>query len=414
MPVFTTPRFDVRSQANASDPNFATEMVKECLSAAIRLGASDVHVQPRRDHWDVSFRIDGVLQPSESFPRSEASDPVARLMALAGLPSYRGGVPQEGPLRWPNHDGNIENNNSGIEREMRLGIFPTVHGNRAAIRIMDERESVRQLDQLGFDTKTKSQLQSVCDSRDGWLLVAGPAGSGKTTTLYACLSHIAAGEFPRSVLTIEDPIESVIDSISQSQLQSSSGLTLAAAMRAAVRQDAEVLLVSEIRDVETAEAVLAASMTGHLCFSSIHAGSIGTTLRRLVQMELPTFAIQSGLRGVLCQRLLRELCQDCDEKTNNAKACDACHGTGYRGRIPIAQMVTFDGGANASSDASPNATSGAGQAIFDGLLARLPASELDAIASAHGIESLSEQAARLIEEGRTDAAEVFRVLGRCS
>ncbi|EMI42877.1 GspE/PulE family protein [Rhodopirellula sp. SWK7] len=383
------------TRLSPSDLSFATEMVRDCLTAAIQRGASDVHIQPRSRSWEVSFRIDGVLQPVDSFERSEASDPVARLMALAGLPSYRAGVPQEGPLRWQ-----VDN---GEEREMRVGIFPTVHGNRAAIRIMDDRESIRDLDQLGFDSKTLSQLRSVCDSRDGWLLVAGPAGSGKTTTLYACLSHIAASEFRRSVLTIEDPIESVIDSISQSQLRENSGLTLASAMRAAVRQDAEVLLVSEIRDVETAEAVLAASMTGHLCFSSIHAGSVGTTLRRLVQMELPTFAIQSGLRGVLCQRLLRRSCSLCGgvAKNDNDSMCDRCHGTGYHGRVPIAQMVTFDG-------------SSVGQSVFDALINHRPAHEIDSAATQAGIESLRDQANRLVDEGQTDAAEVFRVLGRAS
>lgn len=352
-----------------------------------------MHVQPRRTTWEIAFRIDGVLQQVDSFDRSETSDPVSRLMALAGLPSYRGGVPQEGALRWQCND--------QVEREMRLGIFPTVHGNRAAIRIMDARESVRDLDELGFDEATQTQLKSVCESRDGWLLVAGPAGSGKTTTLYACLSHIAAGAFRRSVLTIEDPIESVIDSISQSQLNASGGLTLAAAMRAAVRQDAEVLLVSEIRDIETAEAVLAASLTGHLCFSSIHAGSIGATLRRLVQMELPTFAIQSGLRGILCQRLLRLKCEQCSGKSKDAATlqCDNCLGTGYRGRVPIAQLVTFDG--------SP-----VGQAVFNALVANRPASELDSIIAEAGMNSLSDQAARLVDVGLTDSAEVFRVLGR--
>ncbi len=383
------------SRRSSTDPNYAIEMVNDCLTAALDRGASDVHIQPRKSQWEVSFRIDGVLQLVDSFERSDESDPVARLMSLAGLPSYRGNIPQEGPIRW--------NGPQGEEREMRLGIFPTVHGNRAAIRIMDDRESIRRLDQLGFDSETHEHLQAVCDSRDGWLLVAGPAGSGKTTTLYACLSHIAAGEFHRTVLTIEDPIESVIDSISQSQLHPTSGLTLASAMRAAVRQDAEVLLVSEIRDVDTAEAVLAASMTGHLCFSSIHAGSLGSTLRRLVQMKLPTFAIQSGLRGILCQRLLRQCCTQCSSQSRSKShsVCDRCHSTGYRGRIPISQMLTFDG-------------SSVGQAVFDALVNDRSAREIDSIASQGGIDSLHDQAARLVAEGRTDSAEVFRVLGRRS
>lgn len=381
------------NRPSPTDANFAAAMVDDCITAALGCGASDVHLQPRLHCWDVSFRINGVLQQVDSFPRSDESDPVSRLMALAGMPSYHSGIPQEGRLRWQCDDRQT--------REMRLGIFPTIHGNRAAVRIMDDRPAIGQLDQLGFDSATLAQLNAVCDSRDGWLLVAGPAGSGKTTTLYACLAHIAAGEFRRSVLTVEDPVESVIDSISQSQLQPASGLTLAAAMRAAVRQDAEVLLVSEIRDIETAEAVLAASMTGHLCFSSIHAGSLGATLRRLVQMQLPTFAIQSGLRGVLCQRLLRRTCSQCASESvpSSRSHCQACHGTGYDGRIPISQMVSFDG-------------SSAGQTVLDALARSQSASEIDRIAARAGVESLSTEAQRLVEQGQTDPAEVFRVLGR--
>ncbi len=164
-----------------------------------------------------------------------------------------------------------------------------------------------------------------------------------------------------------------------------------------------MLLVSEIRDVDTAEAVLAASMTGHLCFSSIHAASVGATLRRMVQMKLPTFAIQSGLRGVLCQRLLRQTCDACSGSSTSderGSTCDQCHGIGYRGRLPIAQMLTLDG------------ASSIGQDVFDALGDNRSAAELDTIIRQAGIDSLHDQAACLVKEGRTDAAEVFRVLGR--
>lgn len=386
MPVslFSTPR-------SSPGKSVATEMVDECLTAGLDRGASDIHLQPRSDRWDVSLRIDGVLHSAGTFTRDSQSDPVVRLMALAGLPSYLGTVPQEASLRWQDSTGN--------SREMRLAVFPTIHGHRAAIRIMDPRESIRELDQLGFDEHTQRQLHEICDARDGWLLVAGPAGSGKTTTLYACLSQIAGGAVRRSVLTVEDPVESVIDSISQSQLQPQGGMTLASAMRAAVRQDAEVLLVSEIRDVETAEAVLSAALTGHLCFSSIHAGTIGATLRRLTQMHLPEFAIQSGLRGILCQRLLRRLCVVCKPDSTPAIDCEHCHGTGYRGRIPISQMLPFD-------------SSPVGQSVFAAVVSGIAANEIDSIAADNGILTLRDQADRLVTAGITDRAEVFRVLGR--
>lgn len=379
------------SSQSENDSIDATEMVDECLSEAIERSASDIHFQPRRDCWEVYYRVDGVLNLARTFPHDAKTSPVARLMSLAKLPSYLGGVPQEGAFQWKHGQSQAF--------EMRLGVFSTVYGNRAAIRIMGHRGTVLNLNQLGLAEHTVSRLKQVCDCRDGWLLVAGPTGSGKTTTLYACLQYIAAAEQNRSVLTIEDPVESVIESISQSQLQPNSGLTLSAAMRSAVRQDAEVLLVSEIRDAETAEAVLSASMTGHLCFSSIHAGSLGSTLRRLVQMKLPAYAIRTGLRGIVCQRLVRCICQLCRAMKNQKNGCNQCHGTGYRGRVPLFQLVEFNG-----SDQT--------QQIFNSLESGASADEIDKLAHRNGIVSLRNQAQDLIESQVTDATEVFRVLGR--
>ena len=378
------------SRQPQSECRFATKMVDHCLSDAISQSASDIHLQPRRECWEVYYRVDGVLHLAKTFPNDSKTNPVARLMSLASLPSYMGGVPQEGSFQW-----NDENTQS---YEMRLSVFSTVHGNRAAIRIMGEDGSVLNLNQLGINQDTETRLKQVCHAREGWLLVAGPAGSGKTTTLYACLRYIASAEQKRSVLTIEDPVESVIESISQCQLQPNSGLTLAAAMRSAVRQDAEVLLVSEIRDAETAETVLSASMTGHLCFSSIHAGSIGSTLRRLVQMKLPTYAIQTGLRGIVCQRLLRRICRQCLDHPSGKEGCKSCHGTGYKGRVPIFQLVDFN-----ELESS--------QQVFTELENGATATSIDARIQDVGLASLEDQATELIDTKITDPAEVFRVLG---
>lgn len=378
------------SRQPTAELGFAAKMVDDCLNEAVNIRASDLHLQPRSDSWEVFYRIDGVLHLAKTFPVDRDTDPVARLMALANLPSYMGGVPQEGTFTWKSIDGSI--------REMRLSTFSTVHGRRAAIRISSHAGTVRTLEQLGVSEETSLALGRVCEGKDGWCLVAGPAGSGKTTTLYACLASIAASKNRRSVLTIEDPVESIIDSISQSQLQPNSGLTLAAAMRSAVRQDAEVLLVTEIRDTETAEAVLAASMTGHLCFSSIHSASVGSTLRRLVQMNLPTFAIQSGLRAVLCQRLLRCLCKKCESHNQSSQECSQCHGTGYQGRLPVMQLVEFDG-----ADFSHQ--------LFEKLEQGATADQLDRFIESKGFASLKSQATQLVQSGVTDEAEVFRVFG---
>ena len=406
--------FRLTNRRMTSDPGFATKMIDEVLAEGITRCASDIHIAPRADHWEVLFRCDGVLLPFRDYPKDPQSDPVARLMAMAALPSYRGNVPQEASLRFSHHAGlsgqvgisdhdGVSDNAGQLNRdtEMRVGIFPTVHGHRATIRINSDHESIRSLDHLGLDIKTVEALKSGCQSRDGLILMTGPAGSGKTTTLYACLTHITptcddSTDGRRSVLTIEDPVESILPRVHQSSLQTHvGGLTLADAMRAAVRQDAEVLLVSEVRDNETAAAVLSASMTGHLCFSSLHAGSVGTALRRLVQMDLPTYALASGLRAIVLTRLLRTLCQACDGKS---RECAICHGSGYSGRTAIGQYVGLQG-------------TDVGDAVFTALSKEYSARQIDGLVQEMGTDDLMSQAMACIDQGRTDAAEVARVLG---
>tara|TARA_R110002049_G_scaffold2750_2_gene21328 strand:- start:9691 stop:10869 length:1179 start_codon:yes stop_codon:yes gene_type:complete len=373
-----------------SDPQFATEFVNRILRAAVDLNASDVHLDPRKTQWEVLLRVDGVLSLVGTIPISELTNPVTRLMVMAGLPTYLSGQPQEGSL-------------TGVpaDVEMRLGTFPTVHGPRAVIRLLGSKQSFSSVGELGLPADVTSDLMQICDSREGVVLMCGPAGSGKTTTLYACLREIAAAENRRSVLTIEDPVESLIDGISQSQLVPTAGMTLAAALRSAVRQDPEVLLVSEIRDEETADAVLGASLTGHLCFSSLHASDVSGAVRRLAKMSLPNYLLQSGLLAICSQRLLRRLCSDCrrDPQDLAAQDCATCAGIGYSGRIAIAQCARFDGDR-------------IGEAIMSALDANQSVSQMQLAARGAGMMSLADRAWSLVESGVTDKREVYRVLGR--
>lgn len=295
----------------------------------------------------------------------------------------------------------LENDGLDISRvEMRLGTFPTLHGQRAVVRLFGTTAPLTSLDALSLSPDVTRDLSDMCDRREGVVLLAGPAGSGKTTTLYACLRHIAEGPYRRSVLTIEDPIETVVDGISQSQLNPTIGMTLAAALRSAVRQDPEVLLVSEIRDEETADAVLVSSLTGHLCFSSIHASHCAGALRRLVQMELPAYLLRSGLLAVCSQRLLRRLCPHCSSTSKpRDDGCEHCGGTGYSGRVAIGECVRFD-------------TGEVGEAVLSSLSRELSADQIHAAAVAAGMIDLRQRAWRLVDEGQTDSAEVYRVLGR--
>jgi len=376
----------VWSDLRPDDPEYALRLVDRILKAAAERRASDIHLHPRADHWEILFRLDGVLCVIGRVPRSSLTDPVTRLMVLANIPTYKAGQPMEGRLSQSTRD-----------VEMRLGTFPTVHGIRAVVRLFAATDELVTIEHLGLSKDIVESLVELSESRDGAVLLTGPAGSGKTTTLYACLRYIARMTPRRSVLTIEDPIESVIESISQSQLQPAIGMTLASSLRSAVRQDPEVLLVSEIRDVETAEAVLMSSLTGHLVFSSLHAGDVTTALRRLVQMNLPTYLLRSGLRAICCQRLLRKRCKSCDLQTQ--PECAQCIGTGYYGRIAIAELLRLDRGE-------------VGEEMMRRLTAGDSAHQLYTSAEKDGMLTLRQRAWQLVDSGITDEREVYRVLGR--
>lgn len=379
---------------NPQDENFAVDVVDRLIPIAIERGASDIHLQPRQNGWELMLRVDGVLSVAEVIPGGGNSDPVSRLMVLASLPTYRSGQPMEGRLSWSSDRGEVS---------MRLGIYPTIHGPRATIRLLRQDDSYDSIDSLGMSADVQQALIDLTDHTDGAVLLSGPAGSGKTTTMYAMLRHIAGQTPRRSVVTIEDPVESVIDAISQSELDASEGMTLASALRSAVRQDSEVLLVSEVRDPETAEAAMQASLTGHLVFSSLHATDVAASLRRLVQLGVPTYIVRSGVRAILTQRLLRRICGQCGKESQpSVERCGHCMGTGYRGRVAIAHCVRFDGG-----DA-------VGERLAEALEEGASVVEMRrAVAESGGID-LHTRAAALVEQGVTDQAEVYRVLGRGS
>jgi type II secretory ATPase GspE/PulE/Tfp pilus assembly ATPase PilB-like protein len=443
--------------------NFATDLVNSMLTEAIRLGASDIHLQPRCGTLEILFRIDGVLQPIGSIPQPLETDPVARLLVMANLPTYQSQKPLEGRLR--ETPGNIE---------MRLGTFPTVNGTRAVVRLMSRPDQLKNIRQLGLPDRVAGCLQDLIEHQDGAILLTGPAGSGKTTTLYACLREILGQTPRRSVVTLEDPVESILEGASQSLITNSAdqGMSLASALRSVLRQDPEVLLVGEIRDAETASAALGASLTGHLVFSSLHAGDVATALRRLVELQLPTHLIRSGLRAICSQRLLRKLCEHCkqpdasdpvpddahqaapsagrpqsDDHAASQTAgphgaghhdaghhdaghhdaghhdaghhdagnhdagpsapgkfrptgCDACGQTGFSGRLVIAEIVRFDGEGKRTAEVMDLVAAGAHVGQLRGALA------MDA-----GWVDLRTAGYLAVKQGVTTETEVLRVLG---
>jgi type II secretory ATPase GspE/PulE/Tfp pilus assembly ATPase PilB-like protein len=385
-------------QLDAASPLYATQLAELLLTAARDAGASDVHLLPTPQGLLVQWRIDGVLQLLGEFPRGTAADVVARLKVLAELLTYRADLPQEGRIR---KDGTPS-------VEMRVSTFPTLHGERAVVRLFAADDRYQHLADLALPAEIETSLAGLLNETSGAILLTGPAGSGKTTTAYACLRDVVrASSGRRSVVTLEDPIEVALPGVSQSQVQPAAGFTLATGLRSLMRQDPEVILVGEIRDTETVETVFQAALTGHLVLSTFHAGSAAGSISRLLDMGLEPYLLTSGIRAVLHQRLVRRLCACSTAITDPADllalpvshakksaGCDQCRHTGYRGRLVLAEQL-------------PPLTADLGQAA----LRRAELTELARLAKNAGMTTIFERACAAVTSGHTDPAEVRRVLG---
>ena len=376
---------------------YVPSTVDAILQAARESGATDVHLTPTADSLRMQWRVDGVLHSVTSFPKEDSSRIVSRLKVLAGLLTYRTDVPQEGRI-------------GGEEREeTRISTLPTLFGERAVVRLFAEAGRFEWLKQLGLPGEVESRTRELLELTSGVIVFAGPAGSGKTTTIYSCLREIGAQtEGARAIVSVEDPIEVVLPEVAQSQVNESAGFDLTAALRAMMRQDPEVIMVGEIRDAATAEAVFQAALTGHLVLTTFHAGSATGVVGRLLDMGLEPYLLRSAVRGVVSQRLVRRLCSCCElrpiapitvdgEKVEQAAfpvGCESCGGTGYSGRALVAEMLSPD-------------DSETGRAI----LSRTDTTELQSIAVSGGMVSQRSRAMRLVRDGVTSLDEVFRVFG---
>jgi len=373
------------------------DVVDGLLDAARQRSASDLHLVPTETGLEVSWRVDGVLQHVGQLPRRVAGNVVARLKVLAELLTYRTDVPQEGRIR-----------SGDTTLDMRVSTFPTLFGEKTVVRLLRTSDRLTLVDELGLSQTIAERLRETLGRRSGVLLVTGPAGSGKTTTLYACLRELVGeGDQPLSLVSLEDPIESVVTGVAQSQINPAAGFDYATGLRSLMRQDPEVIMVGEIRDRETAETVLQASLTGHLVLTTFHAGSGTEAIGRLADMGIEPYLLRSGLIAILCQRLLRRLCscnQPATPKTatpphpdaslRTANGCTCCHGSGYLGRGVIAEWL---------DPAEP--------AIADGILQQLDSRSLHQVALSTGHADLATAARDAIDAGWTTSEEVVRVLG---
>lgn len=306
-------------------------LVQELIQKALMANASDVHLDPGPESWEIRFRVDGILRPEGSFAARLGPNVVARLKVLAELLTYRTDIPQEGRLELGSMKGTLV--------EGRLSTFPTLHGEKVAVRFFGRDATRLGLDQLGLEGETLERLQGLLAGRQGAVLLTGPGGSGKTTTLYAALESIkAAHKNGIHIFTIEDPIERPIAGITQSQARPGTEFDFARGLRSLLRQDPEVVMVGEIRDGQTASIAMEAALTGHLLLSTVHAGSACGVFSRLLDMGVEPYALTSGVRGVLNQRLVRKSCAPC-----RGLGCSACHQSGFAGRLLLAELVEVKG-----------------------------------------------------------------------
>jgi general secretion pathway protein E len=383
---------------SAASPLYATEVVDALLDFAHSVGTSDIHLQPCPSGLDVRFRHDGVLQPVGVIAPGGTSSITARLKVLADLLTYKTDIPQEGRIERPRHG-----------REIRVSTFPTMHGERAVLRFFGHHREFSTLEDLGNPPQATERICDALVETSGAMLISGPAGSGKSTTLYACLRHIVAStNGSRSIVSIEDPIEVPVAGVAQSQVDPASGFDLGTGLRSLMRQDPEVIMVGEIRDRDTAEFAIQASLTGQLLLATFHSDTAASAVTRLIEMGIEPFLVRSGLITVFTQRLLRTLCGDCArESTDPADmhgmevdrarvpgGCPSCNGTGYRGRTMISELLDVRG-----------------DQVGRAILRKADSRELYRIAIDNGMTPLFMQAAGLVRAGRTSPAEVWRVLG---
>lgn len=325
------------------------KLVNSLFFQALQKGASDIHIEVGERKGEVRLRIDGALKKHLDLDKSIVTLVINRIKVISSLDISEKRVPQ---------DGRTQLAISGKTIDVRVSILPTYHGERVVMRILSQTEHIPTLESLGFPEEITKDLYRLLNHAHGMILVTGPTGSGKSTTLHACLQHVATPD--KNIITVEDPVEYNADNISQIQVNTKVGLTFAAGLRSILRQDPDIIMVGEIRDNETAEIALRSALTGHLLLSTLHTNDATSALSRLMDMGIENFLISSTLLGVLAQRLTRKLCAHCKQETKLAPAtaqeigvpegewyfkaagCKECDFTGYKGRQAIGELFIID------------------------------------------------------------------------
>ncbi len=378
-------------------------LVNLLIQRAVEQHASDIHIEPFEGQLKVRYRIDGVLKEVESPAKQFAAAIISRIKIMAKLDIAERRLPQ---------DGRIRTRMQGVDFDMRISTIPTMHGESVVIRLLNQESVVLSFDSLGFNPDVQNTLKEVLRLPHGVVLITGPTGSGKTTTLYTALNLL--NEPNRKIITVEDPIEYQLEGINQIQAKSSIGLTFASALRSIVRQDPDVIMVGEMRDLETAEICIKSALTGHLVLSTLHTNDAASSITRLIEMRVEDYLLTSTLNAVVAQRLVRVLCDHCKEPqsipqtlrdeiiSNNipmpsdaqicvAKGCSECGDTGYSGRTCIVEVLRLD------------------ESIKKKILERSDAGDLQRLAIEKGMQTMYQDGLGKVLQGVTTLEEVTRV-----
>jgi type II secretion system protein E len=387
-----------KALTKAAEDAPVVRLVNLVFMKAVKDKASDIHIEPEENLVRIRFRIDGILHEIATAPKELQNIISSRIKILSKLDIAESRKPQDGKI-------NLKAENKMLD--LRVSTFPTIHGENIVMRILDKTSVLIGLEQLGFSDKDFKEFNKLIRSAYGIILVTGPTGSGKTTTLYSALSTI--NSLDKNIITVEDPVEYEIPLIRQTQVNVKAGLTFAAGLRAILRQDPDVVMVGEVRDKETAEIAVQASLTGHLVFSTLHTNDAPSSVSRLIDMGVEPFLISSSVIAILAQRLVRVICPECKEaytptgaalkemglkesvKFYKGKGCDHCKGSGYAGRTGIHELMVMS------------------DEVKKLVVAKASALEIRKVAMAEGMVTLRGDGLNKVIKGITTPEEIVRV-----
>ena len=377
-------------------------LVNSFISQAIQDVASDIHIEPQEKTLRVRYRIDGMLREIGIFPRDIHAAIVARIKIISEMDIAEKRIPQ---------DGRIKVREAGRDVDVRVSTLPTIMGEKVVMRLLDQKAVILDINKLGFSPENKEKYYKLYSQSYGMILVTGPTGSGKTTTLYSTLTTVNSPE--KNIITLEDPVEYRLPGINQVQVNTKTGLTFANGLRSILRQDPNVVLVGEIRDGETADIAIRASLTGHVVFSTLHTNDAAGTITRLIDMDVEPFLVASSVLGVVAQRLVRVICPECKESYTPPSdslerifvgvlpeqqltlyrgfGCSRCNNKGYRGRMAIHEIMTIT------------------SKLREAINRKASSDEISSIAISQGMITMREDGIQKALTGLTDVREVMRV-----